>query len=195
MYKTLDHRFSMWGQSYGGHYAPIYADYFEQQNDKIANGNITGNAVQLHVDTVGLINACIDIDVQIGYYPEYAHNNTYGLELITPEQYAAAIAAEPQCKSMTATCRALADAKDPNGLGNKPDVNAACKGAFDYCFKTMHDFYVKTGKDVFDLAGPQIAQAFPPKWGAGYLNDAEIQQALGVPLNWTGTAATIAGGE
>lgn len=79
------------------------------------------------------------------YYPEYAHNNTYGLELITEEDYQASLAAWPTCKNMTAACRTLAAAKDPNGVGNQPDVNAACKGAFDYCFKNIHDFYNKNG--------------------------------------------------
>jgi hypothetical protein len=124
---------------------PVYADYFEQQNDKIASGNITGCAVQLHIDTVGLINACIDIDTQMIFYPEYARNNTYGLDLISDEDYEAAHAAWPTCKNMTATCRSLAAAKDPNGVGNQPDINAACKGAFDYCFKNLHSFLEKSG--------------------------------------------------
>jgi hypothetical protein len=123
----------------------VYADYFEQQNERIANGSLDGSAIPLHIDTLGLINACIDIDVQMVYYPEYAHNNTYGLKLITEEQYTSAIAASPTCKNMTATCRSLAAAKDPNGVGNQAEVNAACKGTFDYCFANMHDFYNDNG--------------------------------------------------
>lgn len=135
----------MWGQSYGGHYGPIYADYFEQQNDKIANGSLKGSAIPLHIDTVGLINACIDIDVQMDFYAEYAHNNTFGVKLITDEAYESALAASPKCKEMSATCRSLSAAKDPNNVGNQPDVNAACKGAFDYCFQNIHDFYNANG--------------------------------------------------
>jgi carboxypeptidase C (cathepsin A) len=145
VYKPAENRLSIWGQSYGGHYGPVYANYFEQQNERIANGSLGGSAVPIHIDTVGLINACIDIDVQMIYYPKYAHNNTYGLELITEEDYASAVAASPACKNMTATCRDLAAAKDPNGVGNNADVNKACKGAFDYCFANMHDFYNKNG--------------------------------------------------
>lgn len=52
-----------------------------------------------------------------------------------------------------------------------------------------------TQKDKFDITGPAIAQRFPPKWAAGYLNDAETQQALGVPLNWTGNSVSIAVGK
>jgi hypothetical protein len=194
LYKSIDNHFSIWAQSYGGHYGPIFADYFEQQNDRLANGSASGNEVQLHIDTVGLINACIDIDVQIDAYAEYANNNTYGKKLITQEQYDLAVRSSPTCKNMTATCRTLAAEKDPNGDGNQVDVNAACKAAFDYCFKNMHDFYGQTGPDKFDIAAPAIGQVFPPKWAAGYLNDAETQRALGVPLNWTGTAVPVAVG-
>lgn len=144
-YKSPDNHFNIWAQSYGGHYGPIFADYFEEQNDKIADGSLTGSAIPLHVDTVGLVNACIDIDVQIDFYSEYAHNNTYGEVLITEEAYEAARAASPACKNMTATCRSLWAAKDPNGVGNQADINAACKGAFDYCFQNMHSFYGATG--------------------------------------------------
>ena len=37
-----------------------------------------------------------------------------------------------------------------------------------------------------------MPESFPPKWAAGYLNTAEVQQALGVPLNWTGQSLPVA---
>lgn len=79
------------------------------------------------------------------FYPEYAYNNTYGIQVINQTQYESSIAASPQCKNMTATCRTLAAAKDPNSIGNVPEVNKACKGAFDFCFKTMQNPYAQTG--------------------------------------------------
>ncbi|UPX17302.1 uncharacterized protein EKO05_0007668 [Ascochyta rabiei] len=192
-YKSKDNRFSIWGESYAGHYSPIYADYFEQQNDLVAaDGSINGSAIELHVDTVGLVNACIDIDTQIDYYPEFAYNNTYGLQFINQTQYDSALAASPQCKNLTAVCRTLADAKDPGGLGNQPDVNKACLGAFLYCFSKLHDDFDASGRNKFDIVAPNLPESFPPKWAAGYLNDAETQQALGVPLNWTGQSLPVA---
>lgn len=144
-FNSTDNSFSIWGESYEGHWAPVFADYIEQQNDRIANGSLAGSAVQLRLDTVGLINACIDIDTQMIYYPEFAHNNTYGIEAITQEQYESAIAASSTCKNMTATCRSLAASKDPNGIGNQPEVNTACLNAFNYCFTKMHDDYKESG--------------------------------------------------
>lgn len=144
-YRSKDYRFSIFGESYAGHYNPLYADYFEEQNDLIASRSQSESAVQLHVDTVGLVNACIDIDIQIDYYPEFAYNNTYSLQLINETQYESALAASPQCKNLTAACRALANAKDPSGLGNQPEVNKACLGAFSYCFSNLHDDFDKSG--------------------------------------------------
>jgi hypothetical protein len=43
----------------------------------------------------------------------------------------------------------------------------------------------------FDIASPFIHN-FPPRWAAGYLNNATVQADLGVPLNFTGFSAVIA---
>lgn len=186
-YKARDNKFSIWGQSYGGHYVPVYADYFYKQNDKITSGSA---AVKLNIDTLGLVSACVDIDTQMVYYPKFAFNNTYGFQGINQTQYDAAIAANDQCQSLTKTCRAMADANDPQGLGNNADVNRACLSAYQYCFKNMHDGLVKD-RHLYDIEAPVHPEAFPPKWGAGYLNTAEVQQALGVPVNFTGNSLIV----
>ncbi|KAF2832655.1 alpha/beta-hydrolase [Ophiobolus disseminans] len=193
-YKPHTNNFSIWGQSYAGHYAPVIAAHFSTQNALIAASNKNSSAIPLHVETLGLVNACIDIDTQMPYYPKYAINNTYGIRAINQSQYDAAMAAEPMCKNMTATCRSLAANKDPRSIGNNADVNKACKGAFDYCFKNMHSAYTLSGRNVFDVTSPAYPQAFPPKWAAGYLNSADVQRDLGVGLNWTGQSVPVAVG-
>jgi hypothetical protein len=72
-------------------------------------------------------------------YPEFAFNNTYGIEAINETQYQAAIASSATCRNMTGICRSLADESDPQGLGNKVGVNKACLDAYLYCFDKMHD--------------------------------------------------------
>ncbi|KAF2685461.1 alpha/beta-hydrolase [Lentithecium fluviatile CBS 122367] len=187
--KSCDKSFSIWGESYDGHYGPAYADYISRKNDEIVSGNSSGTPIPL--DTVGFINPCIDIDTQMPFYPEYAFNNTYGFEAITEEQYAFAVTSTDKCRELSAACKQLADEKDPQGLGNVQEVNKACYGAYDFCFSTMWQNYTlnEGARNVFDIAAPAAPEAFPPKWAAGYFNDAEIQQALGVPLNFTGASA------
>jgi carboxypeptidase C (cathepsin A) len=193
-YKSKDNKFSIWGESYDGHYGPIYADYFETQAEKIEQNSVLPNAtntrdIPLHLDTVGFINPCIDIDTQMPFYPEFAMNNTYGIQAITPENYKYAVESTATCTSMSATCKSLADTQDPEGLGNVPAVNDACFNAFDFCFSSMHQNYTHSSRNLFDIAAPVLPEAFPPKWAAGYLNTAFVQQALGVPLNYTGNSA------
>lgn len=137
-------RFSIWAESYGGHYAPVYANYFEEQNDRIAQGKLRGPAKPIHVDTVGLLNACIDIDTQMPFYPEFAFNNTYGIKAINESQYKAALAAADDCRELTTECRKLASEQDPMGRGNNPDVNDACLEAYLFCFSKMHSGYDKS---------------------------------------------------
>lgn len=126
-------------------------------------------------------------------YPEFAFNNTYGIQAINETQYQTAISSTATCKNMTGVCHSLAVEQDPQGLGNKVDVNKACLDAYLYCFGKMHDGF-DPRINLFDIAAPAL-EAFPPKWAAGYLNDAEVQQALGVPLNFTGNSAVIASGK
>lgn len=140
----------MWGESYAGHYIPVYADYFEHQNDRIASGTDATSEIEIHIETVGLVNACIDFDTQTVTYPEFAFNNTYGIKAINESYYESAIEFTETCLNMSATCRALADEKDPLGLGNDDEVNKACAGANLLCFEQMHDgFTAEVSSPIF----------------------------------------------
>ncbi|KAI1818103.1 alpha/beta-hydrolase [Poronia punctata] len=191
VYTPKDNKFSMWGESYAGHYVPTMSDYFETQNKKIAHGEIDGG-VPLHLDTVGLINACVDIGVQMPFYPIMAHNNTYGIQINNETEYKLSVEAWPACKEAIDSCRALGDEKDPKALGNNEEVNTACAGAFDLCFSTMRLGFNELEINKFDITSA-VPGSFPPKYAAGYFNDAKIQEALGVPLNFTGLSAAAAG--
>lgn len=53
------------GLSYGGHYGPGFMRFFQQQNDKIRNDTIdVGHAHYLHLDTLGIVNGCLDAVIQ-----------------------------------------------------------------------------------------------------------------------------------
>lgn len=185
---------SFWGESYGGHYIPTYANYFSEQNDRLAASNCSEEAeIPIPIDTVGLVNACID-NIQIESYPSFAYNNTYGIQAINSSYYTSALAAIPTCRNLSATCIALADEKDPQGFGNVPDVNQACLAAYEYCFTNLHDGY-NASLNLFDVSAPKYPLHFhPSKAPAGYFNDATVQLALGVPLNFTGNSVPVSTG-
>ncbi|KAK3303758.1 Alpha/Beta hydrolase protein [Chaetomium strumarium] len=129
-YKPRDNKFSIWSESYGGHYGQPFADFFTKQNQKIADGTLGDGAVPLRLDTVGIVNGCLDILTQMPSYPRMAHNNTYGVQTINETEYNARVNSFPACRQRVEACRALAAAQDPTGLGNVDEVNKACSGAF-----------------------------------------------------------------
>ncbi|KAH0337683.1 alpha/beta-hydrolase, partial [Aureobasidium melanogenum] len=193
-YSGEKQKFSIWGESYGGHWVPTFADYFYKQNDRISSGGL--NATSLTIESLGLINACIDAETQIPFYPVMAANNTYGIKVFNDTTYASSMAALPKCLNMTKTCRSLASRLDPEGWGNNTDVNNACASAYLYCFDAVAretQLGNIEGYDAFhfDIASPLIHN-FPPRWAAGYLNNASVQADLGVPLNFTGFSSVIA---
>ncbi|KAI5250265.1 alpha/beta-hydrolase [Aureobasidium subglaciale] len=193
-YEGQKDKFNIWGESYGGHWVPTFADYFYKQNDRITAGEI--DATIFDIESVGLINACIDAETQLPFYPVMAANNTYGIKIFNDTQYQLAMQALPDCLDYILSCRNLAKNLDPDGWGNQTDVNNACGKAYQYCFATVAretSLGAVEGTDIFhfDIASPFIHN-FPPRWAAGYLNNASVQTDLGVPLNFTGFSETIA---
>jgi carboxypeptidase D len=136
-YKPPQNKFSIWSQSYGGHYGPAFSHFFTEQNQQISARTIHSSVVPLHIDTVGIINGCIDILTQMPSYPQMAYDNTYGLQFINETQYDAAMSHFPACKSQVEACRSLKAANDPAGLGNIEAVNQACSSAYYYCLRAM----------------------------------------------------------
>lgn len=43
--------FNLWTESHGGHYGPVFYDYFYAQNELIAGGQQSG--IELRMDTLG----------------------------------------------------------------------------------------------------------------------------------------------
>ncbi|KAK4235296.1 hypothetical protein C8A03DRAFT_46548 [Achaetomium macrosporum] len=189
-YKPKDNKFSIWSESYGGHYGPAFADFFTSQNEKIADGRIASGAVPLRLDTVGIVNGCVDILTQMPSYPRMAYNNTYGVQVINETEYHAAMNSFPACRERVEACRALAAKQDPAGLGNVDEVNKACNDAYNFCFATMWGGVQSRERDVFDITA-MVPGSFPPKYAGGFLNSKEVQLELGVPLNITGLAKAV----
>ncbi len=75
-YKPADDRISVWAESYGGHYGPGFLRFFQQQNDKIANGSSEEKGAQyLHLDTLGIVNGLLDMVIQGESWIEFPYNN------------------------------------------------------------------------------------------------------------------------
>lgn len=81
-YDTWNDKISVWGNSYGGIWAPATLVYFQDQNEKISNGTLDPQSnKRLHLDTLGVADECIDLLYQASSYMVLLFNNTYGIQL------------------------------------------------------------------------------------------------------------------
>jgi hypothetical protein len=98
----------------------------------------------LSLDTVGITNGCIDTLISAPSYPDYAFNNTYGLQMIPKDVYEAAVAADVGpggCQDQILECQKLGNEWDPLELGNNATVNAICANATGFCFSEVQGVY------------------------------------------------------
>ena len=187
-YKPNDDRISLWTESYGGHYGPAFVNFFREQNEKIANGTWTdkGETYEMHLDTLGIINGCIDSLEQELSYPEFAYNNTYGIQAINKTVYDQSLEFWTQSgglKELINTCRALAAEGDPTNQGHNATVNEACIAANEGT-STIENPYFGADLGYYDI-GAIGQDPFPRNWYIGYLNQPHVQRALGAPVNYT----------
>jgi carboxypeptidase C (cathepsin A) len=75
-YKPANDKISLWAESYGGHYGPRFMRFFQEQNEKIDRETSSEKgAHKLHLDTLGIVNGCIDDLVQGEDYLHFGYNN------------------------------------------------------------------------------------------------------------------------
>jgi carboxypeptidase C (cathepsin A) len=138
VYTPKDNRVSIWTESYGGKYGPAFTSFFQQQNERIRNGSIAeyNNRFIINLDTLGIINGCIDDYVQALSYAEMAYNNTYGVQAINETEYQKSITAWESpvgCKARIVNCRTVAQLYDSSNLGVNATVNSVCRNAARFC--------------------------------------------------------------
>ncbi|KAF2012646.1 alpha/beta-hydrolase [Aaosphaeria arxii CBS 175.79] len=194
-YKPNDNRISISTESYGGRYGPAFAAYFQEQNERILNGtwDEEGQTHILHLDTLLIINGCIDRLVQWPGYPQMAYNNSYGIKAINESRYNEVLESlngENGCLAQIEECRNLSLVYDPTNQGFNTSVNKVCQAAETFCTENIRDPYFDADLNYYDVSAPSAA-SYPPPWYAGWLNQPHVQQGLGVPLNWTQSNSAV----
>ena len=199
-YHPKDSRISLATESYGGRYGPAYMAFFEEQNQKARNKTcreLDGEAscpVPLHLDTLVLINACVDRQIMWPSYWHIAYNNTYNTQLINKTTYDSCVDAydRPEgCREKIDSCRAISTVYDPENIGVNGTVNEVCSDAEEFCSGILRrPFSEITGRNNYDYATLN-PDPFPYPFWVGYLNQPHVQAALGVPLNFTSNSEMV----
>ena len=199
-YKPNNDKISIFTESYGGKYGPATASFFEEQNERIANRSINdqGETYVIHLDTLGIINGCVDLLTQEFSYLTMAYNNTYGIQAIDQSLYQEGVDAynEPDsgCRDLILKCRSLAAEGDPYFIGLNQTVNDACMDAVNFCNAKIEGIYIENSdRNYYDIAAID-PDPFPPQYFLGYFTNQYVQVALGVPVNFTESTNGVAAG-
>ena len=161
--------FYIFGESYGGHYAPATAH-------RVWKGGQAGEGIKINLAGLGVGNGLTDPEIQYGYYPQMGYNwsiEVQGKPVFTKETYEKMESEVPGCTKAIARC-------------NEVKSNALCDYAKTVCNAELVSPYSATGLNPYDIrvkcAKPPLCYDFDNV--DKYLNSKTLQNALGVNQEW-----------
>ena len=185
---------NLFAESYGGKYGPAFAALWEQQNMLRRNGTISSNStLEIRLTSLGILQGCVDDLVQGRYYPIFANNNTYGIQaisLIDELTAANSYLSAKGCQQLIQSCRDAANLMDPQDDGDVATVNQICQEAQNNCNNNVVGPFQKSGRDVYDIS-QMTPDPFPPSTYMEYLNQGDVQAAIGAIVNYTETNTAV----
>ncbi|EEY21885.1 carboxypeptidase S1 [Verticillium alfalfae VaMs.102] len=172
---------NLFAESYGGKYGPVFSDVWERQNAKRLNNTIPRNStLEIHLAALGIVNGCIDDEIQAPYYPSFAVNNTYGFEGINSVRANLANAsfyADGGCRDLLQQCRTAQNVYDPASSGNVDSVNEHCSQAYATCYRSVIEPFSESGRSFNDISQP-ARESFPSNIYIEYANSPAFQEAI-----------------
>jgi cathepsin A (carboxypeptidase C) len=128
----VSNHFFVFGESYGGHYAPSIAS-------RIFDGNNKNEGIHINLSGVGVGNGLTDPVIQYQYYPEMAMNNSYNIKTVSEDAYAKMVDRMPTCIKMAEACQ---------------KNTSLCVQADDFCNLVETTPYYNTGLNPYDIRVP-----------------------------------------
>ena len=129
-----NNRFFVFGESFGGHYAPGVAHTIFEKNKDVAEGLVSINLKGLSVG-----NGLTDPVVQYQYYAEMAMNNSYDIKTVSEATYESMVAHIPACTKTAEACQS-----DPS----------TCVASKTLCSLWETTPYYQTGLNPYDIRIP-----------------------------------------
>lgn len=163
--------FGLFTESYGGHYGPEFAHYFQDQNTGIDNGTVDGEKINLIA--LGINNGLYDESLQYPADISFAYNNTYK-QLITAAQVVKLNTAfTSKCQPLLEKCTGMSG------------TNAACIEASSVCDLNIDEvIYASADFDPYDVRASSD-DPNPPETYADYLAKAAVRKAIGASTTYT----------
>jgi len=124
--------FYVFGESYGGHYAPNVAYAVLEGNKDPLNSALP----KINLKGLAVGNGLTDPEIQYPYYPEMAYNNTYGVKAVNFVEYKLMNWAVPGCVKQIEACQ---------------NDTSACSGAQESCNLKLTTPYQLSGLNPYDV--------------------------------------------
>lgn len=164
--------YGLFTESYGGHYGPEFADYFEQQNAAIASGSVQGENIKLVA--LGINNGWFDASLQEKAYIDFSYSNSYKPMITSAQKTSYTNTLNNKCLPALAKCKSSGsntDCKNSdntcyNGIEGPLSTSQANGGAASYDF------------DVYDIRQPSN-DPYPPKTYSSYISSSSIMTKIG----------------
>ncbi|CAM9700204.1 unnamed protein product [Laminaria digitata] len=121
--------FYVFGESYGGHYAPAIAH-------RVWQGNRDGDAATINIKGMGIGNGLTSPAIQYPFYTEMAVNNSHGVKAVTEEQAVLMRAYTPSCVMLIDGCQYV------------PEL---CTAAKTFCTEHLVKPYTVSGLNPYDI--------------------------------------------
>lgn len=172
---------NLFTESYGGKFGPVFASYFEQQNQAIVNGSLSSTTtLPIRLQSVGILNGQVDDLIQDYYYPEFAFNNTYGIQAISQTSQINALTNYTSfCVPAIEACRSASSSL----YGDNADANRLCEAA-QYTCNNLTVLAIAEGYFPYDIRqmspSPDPSAAYQE-----YLNTASVLESIGARVNYT----------
>ncbi|KAG0145712.1 hypothetical protein CROQUDRAFT_45412 [Cronartium quercuum f. sp. fusiforme G11] len=163
-YKSRE--FGLWSESYGGHYGPVFAEYFHAQNQLIKADKL--QAISIRLTTLGINNGWYDPLVQYASFPDFASAKFNGLFDIVDESIIdlarTALDKKNGCIDQLKKCYKFGEVED-------------CRSADSFCENEITDPLLGNQNEYFFPNNSTVN--FPSLSFLTYLERPEVKGAIG----------------
>eukprot|EP01063_Lacrimia_lanifica_P013415 TRINITY_DN2005_c0_g2_i5.p1 TRINITY_DN2005_c0_g2~~TRINITY_DN2005_c0_g2_i5.p1 ORF type:complete len:450 (+),score=220.19 TRINITY_DN2005_c0_g2_i5:49-1398(+) len=161
--------FYVFGESYGGHYAPCTAS-------RVFEGANAGEGIKINLAGLGVGNGLTDPQIQYKYYPEMVYNwsiEVQGKPVISEAEYSQWVDWVPGCIASIKKC-------------NDEKTDSACDRSKDLCNNEFLAAYQRTGLNTYDITKPCDPLPLCYDFSAvnTYMNLQSTQEQIGVSKEW-----------
>jgi carboxypeptidase C (cathepsin A) len=185
---------NLFAESYGGQYGPVFADFFEDQNERRQAGLLPANStLEIKLDSLGIINGLVDTTIQTPSLASFVYSNTYDLQGMSLTQYLNLLSdfKKPDgCLERASKCHARATAGNDEGENLGEETMDMCASASSSCWGIQSEALLLSGRSPYDIRVTSPSSV-PSYAYLEYLNQANVLRSIGAKVNFTDSTSMV----